>query len=229
MSTDRSRRRDAFARSGRDADDKWSITTGSLGPADNYKLLTAAVVPRPIAWTSTIGPDGVANLAPFSFFTVVSREPPMLSLTIGSRDGSAASKDTLANVRDNGEFVVNIASGELASELHASAAEFPPGVDEFAAVGVTPAPSTSVRPPRIREAPINIECRVHLIQPMGEQDHLVIGVVERLHIRADLYEPLGRVDHLGLSPIGRLAGTYSSVRDVFVPDPPAATRPGSST
>ncbi len=145
-----------------------------------YKLLIGSVVPRAIGWASTLSADGVPNLAPFSFFTVVSRKPPMVSLTIQPRSDRRQLKDTLVNIQATGEFVVNIVSLLQTNAMHASSVEFAPEVDEFEAVGVREAPSHLVKPSRVADAPVSMECRLERILSMGEVgDRLVIGRIVR--------------------------------------------------
>jgi flavin reductase (DIM6/NTAB) family NADH-FMN oxidoreductase RutF len=128
-----------------------------------YKLMVAAIVPRPIAFVSTIGADGILNLAPFSFFTAASADPPVICFAPmiranAERDGGR--KDTLRNIQATGEFVVNIVSEEFAAQMNICSAEFPPEIDEFQASGLTPVPSDLVRPPRVKESHVHMECRL---------------------------------------------------------------------
>lgn len=185
-----------------------------LGPHDTYKFLIGSVVPRPIAWTSTVSKDGTNNLAPFSFYTVASREPPTLAVSIGPRtDDQAPQKDTLENVRDTGEFVVNVVSMELANSMYESSLGHAPDADEFAAANLTPAKCEIVGAPRVGEAFISTECVVDRIISIGS-DHLVLGRVVRFHVRDDIYKD-GRVDLEALDPLGRLAGNYTKLGGVF--------------
>jgi flavin reductase (DIM6/NTAB) family NADH-FMN oxidoreductase RutF len=166
-----------------------------------YKILIGSVLPRPIGWASTISADGVANLAPFSFFTF---------------------KDTLINVRETGEFVINVVSLPQVNHMHMSSAEHPSEADEFEVVGLGKLPSITVRPPRVEGAPVAMECKVETILPLGEVgDHLVIGRVTRFHIRDDLWMERGRLDTAALQPVGRLAAEYTLANTVFacpIPD-----------
>jgi flavin reductase (DIM6/NTAB) family NADH-FMN oxidoreductase RutF len=164
---------------------------------------------------STLSTDGVANLAPISFFTAVGRKPPMVSLSMQARsDGSL--KDTFVNIRDTGEFCTNLASLPQAHQMHRTAGEFPSEVDEFEAVGLAKAPSQLVKPPRVAGSPISFECTLERIIPIGDlDDHIVFGVVERFHIRDDVYLDRGRIDTAALSPVGRLAAEYTLVENVF--------------
>jgi len=198
------------------------IDPSRLDSAEIYKILIGSVLPRPIGWASTLSKDGIANLAPFSFFTVVSRKPPMVSLTIQPRSNRTQLKDTLINARETGEFVVNIVSFEQANQMHKTAAEVDPEVDEFTVAGLERIASAVVRPPRVAGAPVAMECKVETILPMGEVgDHLVIGRVERFHVRDDVWLDSGRLDTTAIRPVGRLAAEYAMTEQVFacpVPD-----------
>jgi flavin reductase (DIM6/NTAB) family NADH-FMN oxidoreductase RutF len=191
------------------------IDPSTLTTKDTYKLLIGSVVPRPIAWVSSINEEGTYNLAPFSFFTVASRQPPTLCISIGpgvgEREGTI--KDTLMNIRTVKEFVINIVSFPLSNSMQKSSESFQPGVDEFREAGLTPVDSVLVRPPRVKESPINMECQLDQIIPVG-QDHLVLGKMVRFHVRDELYSN-GRIDLEALQPIGRLAGNYSLVENLF--------------
>jgi flavin reductase (DIM6/NTAB) family NADH-FMN oxidoreductase RutF len=181
-----------------------------------YKILIGSVVPRPIGWASTISTTGVANLAPFSFFTVVARNPPMVSLTVQPRSDRVRLKDTLINARETGEFVINIVSLPQVNQMHLSSVEHDPETDEFDVAGLAKAPSLTVRPPRVADAPVSMECKVDRILSLGEAgDHLVIGQVTRFHIRDSLWLERGRVDTAALQPIGRLAAEYTLANSVF--------------
>jgi flavin reductase (DIM6/NTAB) family NADH-FMN oxidoreductase RutF len=195
-----------------------------------YKLLIGSIVPRAIGWASTLSTEGVPNLAPFSFFTVVSRKPPMVSLTIQPRSDRRRLKDTLVNIQATGEFVVNVVSLPQANAMHASSVEFPPEVDEFEAVGLGKAPSQLVKPSRVADAPVSMECRLEQILPMGEVgDQLVIGRVVRFHVADTLALENGRIDTAALQPIGRLAAEYLLNESIFacpVPDEMFQARAG---
>ena len=181
-----------------------------------YKLLIGCVVPRPIAWVSTVGPDGVNNLAPFSFFNAVCGEPPMIMFSASNR---RPLKDTLRNVQAMREFVVNIVSEEIAGQMNLTAADYAPDISEFAVSGLTPVPSDLVQPPRVLESPVNMECRVHDIievsaKPMGGS--IVIGEVIRFHVRDSIIDKDMLIDPDKLKPVARLGGpSYSRLRDHF--------------
>jgi flavin reductase (DIM6/NTAB) family NADH-FMN oxidoreductase RutF len=191
------------------------IDPSELDPQSVYKLLIGSVVPRPIAWTSTVNEHGVRNLAPFSFFTVASRQPPMLCISVGPRvDSNVPTKDTLDNVEETGEFVVNIVSLSLSNTMYESSKNHPPEADEFEKAGLTPAPCEVVGAPRVEEAGVSIECLLNQILPLGT-DHLVIGRMVRFHVRDELYGDNGRIDVAGLDPLGRLAGDYTKIETIF--------------
>ncbi|MFM0341997.1 flavin reductase family protein [Paraburkholderia fungorum] len=198
------------------------IDPNTLDSDATYKILIGSVLPRPIGWASTLSTDGVANLAPFSFFTVVARKPPMISLTIQPRSDRTRFKDTLINVRETGEFVINVVSLPQVNQMHLSSAEHPSEADEFEVVGLGKLPSITVRPPRVDGAPVAMECKVETILPLGEVgDHLVIGRVTRFHIRDDIWLERGRLDTAALQPVGRLAVEYTLANTVFacpIPD-----------
>lgn len=193
------------------------IDGATLDPAHAYKLLIGSILPRAIGWISTISRDGIANLAPISFFTGAGRKPPMVCINLQPRSDGVTLKDTFVNIRDTGEFVANIVTLEQAHLAHRTAFEFPPEVDEFEAVGIGKAPSVVVRAPRVAGAPISMECKVWKIIPVNDiREHMVIGEVLRFHIRDDLYLSRGRIDTAALNPVGRLAAEYTLVENVFV-------------
>lgn len=190
------------------------IDPDTLDPQSCYKLLIGSVVPRPIAWTSTVSGEGVRNLAPFSFFTVASRQPPMLCISVGPRPDEGLDKDTLSNVEETGEFVVNIVSLSLSNTMFESSKNHPPEADEFEKAGLTPAPCEVVGAPRVEEAGVSMECVLDRVLPLGT-DHLVIGRMVRFHVRDELYGENGRIDVASLDPLGRLAGDYTKVETIF--------------
>lgn len=183
-----------------------------------YKLLIGAIVPRPIAFVSTLSREGIRNLAPFSFFTAVSANPPVICFCPVRRPGPAPHKDTLSNILSTGEFVVNIVSEEFASQMNATSAEFPPEVDEFEASGLTPVPSDLVRPPRVAESHVQMECRLYLTIEIGElpgSGNLVLGEVVRFHVDDPYFDDF-KIDPEKLRPIGRMGGsTYTRTTDRF--------------
>lgn len=187
-------------------------------PANIYKLMVGAIVPRPIAFVSSVSTEGILNLAPFSFFTAISANPPVICFSPMIRGSDGSSKDTLRNIEATREFVINIVSEDFAREMNACSAEFPPEVDEFAASGLTPLPSELVRPPRVKESRIHMECRTLLIvhvspKPLGGS--LVMGEVLRFHVDDALFSDY-KIDPDQLRAIGRMGGpTYSRTTDRF--------------
>lgn len=189
-------------------------------PSAVYRLLLDVVVPRPIAFVSTVGRDGRFNVAPFSFFNMITARPPLLGVSIGRRGESF--KDTLRNVQDGGDFVVNVVDEALHRHAVHASGEWPDDVDEFQLTGLTAAPSLAVRAPRVAESPVSLECALHRVIELGAA-HLVVGEVVRIHLRDGLLKE-GRVAPLELKPVGRLGGdSYALVRDVVeVPRPKVA-------
>lgn len=184
---------------------------------DNYKLLIGSVVPRPIAWVSTVAPEGHLNLAPFSYFQAVCADPPTVIVSVGRRaDGER--KDTGRNALANGEFVVNVVNMDLAEAMNATSIDYPYGLSEFELAGVSPAPSHLIRTPRVAEAPIALECRLSqtvTVGREGDDDLILFGEVVCFYVRDDLYRN-GRIDHARLLPLGRLAGNgYSKPGEIF--------------
>jgi flavin reductase (DIM6/NTAB) family NADH-FMN oxidoreductase RutF len=183
-----------------------------------YRALVGLVVPRPIAWVTTVDSSGRVNLAPFSFFNAFGANPPIVvfSPTLG-RDGSK--KDTLLNVEDVGEFVVNAAVEELAEKMNSTSAELPRGQSESDRAGLTLAPSAKVRPPRVAESPVHLECIVRGIMSMGDGPiaaNLVIGEVVLIHIEERVLDATGQVDPRKLRAIARLGGSdYCRISDLF--------------
>jgi flavin reductase (DIM6/NTAB) family NADH-FMN oxidoreductase RutF len=172
-----------------------------------YRLLIGSVVPRPIGWASTVSISGVANLAPFSFFTVVCVSPPMISLTI-MRKPDGSEKHTLQNVRATGEFCFNVVTRPVWKQMVDSANGFPEGDSEFAETGLTPIPSVKVKPPRVKEVPIHFECKLHQILELGpKRQALVIGEVVYLHVDPACMTG-GYIDMRKLDPVGRLNGFF---------------------
>ncbi|MGH8003740.1 MAG: flavin reductase family protein [Limisphaerales bacterium] len=187
-------------------------------PKNVYKLMIGSIVPRPIAFVSTQSPEGALNLAPFSFFTGVSANPPAVLFCPLVRASDAKTKDTLRNIAATKEFVVNVVSEAFAEQMNLTSTEFPPEVSEFAESGLTPVPSQKVKPPRVKESPVNMECKLIQMVPIGSEPlggTVVIGEIVLLHVADELFDNF-RVDLKKLKPIGRLAGSsYCRVTDIF--------------
>ena len=182
------------------------------------KLLVGVILPRPIAFVSTISLDGVANLAPFSFFTAVCPKPPVVCFcnSIRVRDGSK--KDTLRNVEAVGEFVINVVSEDFAQQMVACSGDYPPNVSEFDVSGLTPIPSDLVKPPRVKESRVQMECRLLQVVTVSTEPgggSLVMGEVVRFHVDDSVIDQ-GKVDPDRLRPIGRMGGIdYVRTTDRF--------------
>jgi flavin reductase (DIM6/NTAB) family NADH-FMN oxidoreductase RutF len=181
------------------------FSSADLNPKQLYKLMTGSVVPRPIGWISTRSATGIANLAPFSYFMAVSAEPPTLLFSTGRRASSAA-KDTYHNVLASRDFVVNIVTAELAEAMNISAADAPAEVSEFDLAGLTAASSCVVSAPRVKESPINFECRLSHTYEVGT-NVVVFGEVVHIHIADEILLAGEKIDFAKLDVVGRLAGS----------------------
>jgi flavin reductase (DIM6/NTAB) family NADH-FMN oxidoreductase RutF len=188
-----------------------------------YKLMIGAIVPRPIAFVSSLDASGVRNLAPFSFFTGVSANPPVVLFCTSVRPEDsvrrlAAHKDTLLNVIATREFVVNVVTESIVDKMNLASAQVPPEVDEFELTGLTPLPSELVKPPRVAESPVQMECRLRQIVEVSDRPSggsIVLGDVVRFYVREDLVENF-RIDPEKLAAVGRMGGpTYVRTRDRF--------------
>jgi flavin reductase (DIM6/NTAB) family NADH-FMN oxidoreductase RutF len=193
---------------------KTSFSVADLVGAEGYKLGSGLIVPRPIGWIGTLDADGVPNLAPYSFFNMVSGSPPMFVFA----PGRGVRKDTLDNVRAVPEFTINIVTDEVVEAMNASAASAEAGVNEFDLVGVETVASTMVRPPMVGECKANIECVVTDIVDIGDPDFgnaLVIGEAVMFHVADHLLDGT-RVDQAELKAVGRHVGNaYSHTHDLF--------------
>lgn len=186
-------------------------------PAVNfYRMLTAVVVPRPIAWVSTVAADGVPNLAPHSFYSVACARPPIVLFT------SVGEKDTLRNARATGEFVVNLAPAALLDQVNDSSARFAPESDEADELGIGMEPSVRVRPPRVAASPVAIECRLHSTTELGDST-LVLGDVVLMSVAADVLVD-GHPEYHLLDPLARL-GRDEWARHAEVVATPRPRRP----
>ncbi|MBC8433711.1 MAG: flavin reductase family protein [Desulfobacterales bacterium] len=193
------------------------ISPANSSSLEIYKILIGAILPRPIAWVSTLDASGNMNLAPFSFFTVASVNPPILCFSPLLLENSKE-KDTLVNIKQTGEFVVNVVSRGLAQKMNQTSAPYPPGVNEFVAADVAAQQSTVVKPPRVADSPISFECKLHQIISLGSEPragNLILGKICNIHIHPEIFRN-GKLDSESLDNIGRLWGDmYSTIRDCF--------------
>jgi flavin reductase (DIM6/NTAB) family NADH-FMN oxidoreductase RutF len=188
---------------------------------ERYKLLVSFILPRPIAWVTTLGPTGVVNAAPFSFFNAFAEDPALIMFAINRRpDGRI--KDTWVNIERTGQFVVNLTDEPLAQKMHESSGDFPPEIGEPNYLGLSLAPSVDVAPPRLAEAPWALECRTWQVINVRDDRQLVIGEGLRFHIRDELWDPKGmRVYTEKYHPVGRMfADRYCRTDDRII-FPPA--------
>jgi flavin reductase (DIM6/NTAB) family NADH-FMN oxidoreductase RutF len=189
--------------------------TAKLTPQENYKLLIGGILPRPIAWVSSISADGDVNLAPFSFFTVASANPPILCFN-PMYDQDAQAKDTLRNIREQGEFVINTVSASHLEVMNKSCHNLPRDTDEFEYGGIIKAQSDFVKPPRVADAVVSYECKLNQIVDLGERamsGHLILGDVLAIHVDDDAVFD-GKINSDKLDAIARMSGAdYSLTRD----------------
>ena len=186
-----------------------------------YNPLKACVVPRPIGWLTTMSAAGVVNLAPFSFFNLLSYDPPFVMFSAGTHEADGGRKDSVANVEATGEFVYNMATWAQKDQMNQTAMIVEHGVDEMAAAGLDPLPCRLVRPPRVKGSPVHFECRLHQVitlpgsKPSAEH-HLVIGRVLAVHIDDEALTADGMIDLVRIRPIARLGyKDYTSVDSIF--------------
>lgn len=202
------------------------VNPSDISHSELYNVFLNTVAPRPIAWVSTVSAAGRPNLAPFSFFNCVCVDPPLLAFAPGMRQAKSVSaatgvahgeaKDTLRNVRETGEFVVNIVTFDLLEPMNLTSGEYDASVNEFELAKVTAVKSTVVRPARVAESPVNFECKLHQIidfSPTPTSSSLVIGRVVAVHVD-DRYVKEGKIDRNALDLIGRMGGIqYTRTRD----------------
>jgi len=188
---------------------------------DVYKLLIGLVVPRPIGWIGTLSENGIANLAPFSFFNAVCAEPPTVLFSTIRPEGRR--KDTLANVEATGEFSVNIVNEDVMEAMNQTSGSYESHVDEFSVAGLTAVPGERIAAPMVAEAPANLECRLSAIIPLGRDDGgatVVFGEVLSFHVEESLLDA-GRIDQIELRAVGRMGGPlYVRTGDQFRMDRP---------
>ena len=181
---------------------------------ENYTLMSACIVPRPIAFVSTVSIEGVFNLAPFSYFNGVTSAPPTLSIAIARKSRDSNKKDTLSNILDTGEFVVNTVSVAMTEAMNRTARDFPPEVNEFTEAGLTAVPALKVKAPLVKESPVKMECTLYKSIEIGEgrpgSGFLVIGEIVMFHIADEIWDG-GQIDMKKLDPLGRLSGNYTTL------------------
>jgi flavin reductase (DIM6/NTAB) family NADH-FMN oxidoreductase RutF len=182
-----------------------TFDAAGLTPQQSYRLLAGAVTPRPIAWVSTLGPGGAVNLAPFSSYTFLAYDPPLVAISVGP--GTAALKDTLANARRNGEFVVNSVTPELVRPMAESSRRYPTGMSEAEDLAIPLSPCRHVAVPRVAASPLGLECVVHNIIDLDDADahRLLIGRVVAFHIAEAIWTG-DRIDPLAFASVGRIGG-----------------------
>ncbi len=202
------------------------VASGQTDWRDVYKLCIGFINPRPIALVSTIDAAGVANLAPFSFYNMVSGRPPVLMVCPSTRRDKTQ-KDTWRNIEESGEFVVAVVTESIAEPMVRCAADLPPGQSEFAFSGLTPQPARVVRAPLVRESPVNIECRLRQIVRFSTEPGagcVIFGDIVALHVADWILGPDGAVDPHRLRTVGRLGGKwYCNVTEPYELDVPPAT------
>lgn len=204
------------------------LDIAQMATPDAYKILIGSVVPRPIAWVSTVDGEGRTNLAPFSFFTAVCSHPPTI-LFCPVTPADQKTKDTLHNIRTMKEFVVNIVTEDNVHAMNQTSANYPADVSEFDAVGLTPVASMKIAPPRVAESPIQLECVLNQIVNIGGDaagsGHIVIGQIVQAHVDENAFDlASGSIDTSKIKPVSRLSGThYAPVRDIFSISKPETT------
>ncbi len=191
----------------------------ALDGRSSYKLMTSTIVPRPIAWVVSVDADDRVNAAPFSFFGLMSGDPPLLCFGVGAREGRA--KDTSTNILRRREFVVNLVSAELLASMNVTAIDFPPEVDELAAAGLATVPSLHVAPPRIAASPVAFECEATGVIPIAAERWLILGRPLCMHVRDDavIDRTACYIDTAKLDLVGRMrggaGGGYATTRDLL--------------
>ncbi|MGI4853536.1 MAG: flavin reductase family protein [Janthinobacterium lividum] len=190
----------------------------TLSSGDSYKLIASLVMPRPIAWVTSVDAAGVVNAAPYSFFNLVSADPPLAAIGFSAATDRVG-KDTLANIRTTGELVINLVSEELAEAMNVTAVNAPRGTDETSLAHLEMAASTQVKPPRIAKAPVSLECRTFQIIEPGGSSTVLLAKVLQVHVREDAFLNRERlhIDPNVLRLIGRMhgGGGYCKTRDLF--------------
>lgn len=194
-----------------------SIEPGSMSERENYKFLIGSIIPRPIAFVTTTSKDGILNGAPFSYFNIVSSNPPMISLSIQRSEGKQ--KDTARNIIESKQFVVHIVDEQNVEKINKTAASLAPNQSEIELANLTPVESVKISVPGVKEAKIRMECSLEHSLELGGSDSpgcdLIIGKVVQFHIEQDIYKN-GRIDPNGLAAVSRLAGdNYAKIGEIF--------------
>jgi flavin reductase (DIM6/NTAB) family NADH-FMN oxidoreductase RutF len=197
------------------------LDLSTLSPGRAYRFLISAIVPRPIAFVSTLSVEGTRNLAPFSYFMGVGPKPPTVALSIIRRRSGI--KDTARNILETREFVINSATEDIARQLNRTSGDYAPDIDEFSVAGLTPVDSVRVKPPRVAESPVQLECRLYQSYEIGEPpliSSLIVGEVLLAHVGDDLWEE-AMVQAERLRPVARLGSNlYTTLGGVFAMDRP---------
>jgi flavin reductase (DIM6/NTAB) family NADH-FMN oxidoreductase RutF len=197
----------------RELDRPLEVSPGDWAEREFYLMMTALVIPRPVGWISTVSPDGVRNLAPYSYFNLMGSDPFYVAF------GSTTEKDTISNLRKVPEFVANIVTMHLLEKMNFTSTDFPRAEDEFSWAGLTPVPAAKVRPPRVGEAKAHLECEV--VQIVDDRNtHIVLGRIVHAHVDPSVWRD-GRIDPRLLDPVCRLSGSgYATLGELFnVPRP----------
>ena len=193
-----------------------SYDPNALSERDRYKLLISLVIPRPIALVTTLGPTGVVNAAPFSFFNMFSESPPLAVLGLQAKPGGSL-KDTSAHIRDRGEFVINLVDEALGEQMNQCAVDFPPEISEIDVARLTTRPSEKIKTPYIAEAPAALECRHYTTLEVSASRRLAIGEIMHIHVRSGIWDTEKmRIDMKAYRPLARLFGNfYASLSEPF--------------
>jgi flavin reductase (DIM6/NTAB) family NADH-FMN oxidoreductase RutF len=187
------------------------LAPNGKSPGDMHQLLVGTVAPRPIAFVSTLDANGNANLAPYSFFNVVSTQPAMLAFAPVLRGSDGTAKDTLQNLRETKEAVINVVTEPIVRQMAVTSIQYPPGVDEFTKSGLTPIPSELVKPARVKESPVHFECTLHDIISFGDKGgagQLVICRVELMHLADRIFDEKDRIDPHQIDLMGRMGRAF---------------------
>lgn len=187
------------------------IDPQSVPTSELHQYMLGAVAPRPIAFVSTLSPDGIANLAPYSFFNAYSSKPPIMVFSSNRRVRDNTTKDTLFNIEQTGECVINIVNYDMVYQMALASVEYAADIDEFAKSGLTPLPAQKVKPFRVAESPVQIECKVNQIIPLGDKGgagNLILCEIVLIHIKEQVLDAKGRIDPYKMEQMARMGGSY---------------------